>query len=99
MADTSSPTDGLSLLDRFFLKCSTASTVLVGADFLAENPLFSKTPLFGCILQCNDIISCTERAVLVAKIQKINLIGCHLMLKSVNFFNFNIQFLIIQACP
>ena len=36
--------------------------------------------------------------IFVEKIQKINLIGCHLLLKSVNFFIFHFQNLNIQAC-
>jgi hypothetical protein len=35
--------------------------------------------------------------IFVAKIQKINLIGCHLLLKSVNFFIFHFQNLNFEA--
>jgi len=48
-------------------------------------------------LQHFRLFSCTKWSVFVAKIQKINLIGWYLLLKSVNFFVFSFQNLNIQT--
>jgi hypothetical protein len=54
---------------------------------------FQKISPHSCILQFCGLVYFGEWPVFVAKIQKINLIGCHLMLKSVNFFIFHFQIL------
>ena len=53
--------------------------------------IIEKLALIACILQDKSGFDLTSMLVFVAKIQKINLIGCHLMLKSVNFFIFYFQ--------
>ena len=62
-----------------------------------QNSFFNKKGLNGCILQFVKAFYFARRLIFVAKFQKINLIGCHLLLKSVNFFIFNFQNLNIQG--
>ena len=59
--------------------------------------IIEKLALIACILQDKSGFDLTSMLVFVAKIQKLNLIGCHLMLKSVNFFIFHFQKLNIRG--
>jgi hypothetical protein len=63
-----------------------------------QNHFFDKNGIFRCILQSEIAICVSSSTLFVAKIQKINLIGCHLLLKSVNFFIFRFQNLNIRGC-